>query len=525
MECTCVRQTELPNASKLFTDLVYHPERVRAFYPHPPQNPESYVAAAREVNLSPERRAALVSALREQNGPSASLDLLAKPETVAVVTGQQVGLFSGPSYTIYKALTAASLARELTERGIPAVPVFWLATEDHDFAEVNHTWVFDPNHRPVKLEVNGSAGDRQPVGEVRLSSVPIDNLRAALGGFPFGAEIVDRVGQAYTPGRTLGQAFSALLRDLLEPFGILQIDPMAPAVRELAAPIMREALEKATELKRLVLERNRELNAAGYHAQVHVEDETSFFFLLENGRRIALRKHNGDYVSPEGHFAPQQLMERAERLSPNALLRPVVQDWILPTVAYIGGPAELAYLAQSEVMYRALLGRMPVPVHRSGFTVVDQRSRKLMNRYGLCLSDFFHGEQMLRERISASLVPSRLAGVLDETKSAVAQAVQRLEAELAEFDPTINAAVRKSYSKIAYQLSKVERKAGREMLARDERAARDAASLAGLIYPHKHLQERLYSIIPFLAKHGPGLIQEISENIHLECPDHQLLVA
>jgi bacillithiol synthase len=256
-----------------------------------------------------------------------------------------------------------------------------------------------------------------------------------------------------------------------------------------------------------------------------VEDETSFFFLLENGRRIALRKHNGDYASAEGHFSPQQLMDRADHLSPNALLRPVVQDSMLPTVAYIGGPAELAYLAQSEVMYRELLGRMPVPVHRSGFTVVDQHSRKLMNRYGLCLSDFFHGEQALRERISASLVPSRLTGLLDETKTAVAQAVQRLEGDLTEFDPTINAAVRKSYSKIAYQLSKVERKVGREMLARDTRAARDAASLSGLIYPHKHLQERLYSILPFLAKHGPGLIQEIAENIHLECPDHQLLVA
>src|SRR5580704_7015519 len=125
MECTCVRHTDLPHASKLFADLVYHPDRVRAFYPLPPQNPESYVAAARQVNLSAERRAALVSALREQNGPSASLDLLAKPDTVAVVTGQQVGLFSGPAYTIYKALTAARLARELTGQGIPAVPVFW----------------------------------------------------------------------------------------------------------------------------------------------------------------------------------------------------------------------------------------------------------------------------------------------------------------------------------------------------------------------------------------------------------------
>jgi bacillithiol biosynthesis cysteine-adding enzyme BshC len=525
MECTCVRQTELPHTSKLFADLVYHPDRVRAFYPYSAQDPESYVSAARQVNLSAERRAALVSVLREQNGPSASLDLLAKPGTVAVVTGQQVGLFSGPAYTIYKALTAAGLARELTERGIPAVPVFWLATEDHDFAEVNHAWVFDAEHRPVKLEIEGAGAPNQPVGEVRLTSVPIDGLRESLREFPFGAEVTERVAQAYIPGRTVGQAFGALLRDLLGSFDILQIDPMAQGVRALAAPTLRAALAQAPELKKLVLDRNRELNAAGYHAQVHVEDETSFFFLLDNGRRIALRKHNGNYVSSDARFTPEDLMERADRVSPNALLRPVVQDSILPTVAYIGGPAELAYLAQSEVLYRALLGRMPVAVHRSGFTVLDQHSRKLLTRYTLCLSDFFHGEDILSERVAAALVPQGLRGVVDETRGAVTEAVHRLETQLATFDPTLDAAVRKSYNKIAYQLSKIERKVGREMLARDQRASHDASLLVGLIYPRKHLQERLYSIIPFLAKHGFGLIQELSENINLHCPDHQLLVA
>jgi bacillithiol synthase len=525
MECTCVRQTELPHTTKLFADLVYHPDRVRSFYPYTPQDPESYAAAAKQVNLSPDRRAALVSALREQNGPSESLNLLAQPGTVAVVTGQQVGLFSGPAYTVYKALTAARLAKELTGRGIPAVSVFWLATEDHDFAEVNHAWVFNAEHQPVELEINGAQGSNQPVGEVRLGSVPIDSLREALREFPFGAEVADRVAMAYIPGRTMGQAFSELLRDLLGGFGILQIDPMAPAVRTLAAPTIRAALEQAQELKQLVLERNRELNAAGYHAQVHVDDETSLFFLLENGRRLALRRRNGNYVSTDGRFSPEELMDRADRISPNALLRPVVQDSMLPTVAYIGGPAELAYLAQSAVLYRTLLGRMPVPVHRSGFTIVDQRGRKLMNRYQLCLNDFFHGEDALRERMASALIPEGLRGVVEETRGGLSQAVERLESQLAAFDPTLDAAVRKSYNKIAYQLAKIERKVGREMMVRDERASHDASYLSGLIYPRKHLQERLYSIIPFLAKHGFALIQELAENVHLDCPDHQLLVA
>lgn len=524
MECTCIRHTELPHTTKLFADLVYNPDRVRTFYPYPPYDPESYAAAARQIELSSERRAALVAALREQNGPGAALERLAEPGTVAVVTGQQVGLFSGPAYTVYKALTAARLAKQLTERGIPAVPVFWLATEDHDFAEVNHAWVFDGAHKAVKLEIDGATGSNQPVGEMRLASVPVDELRAALRELPFGAEVADQVAMAYRPGRTLGQAFGALLRELLGAYDILQIDPMAPAVRELAAPVIRSAVGQAPELKRLVMERNRELNAAGYHAQVHVEDETSFFFLLENGRRIALRKQNGNYLSPDGRYSPEQLMDRATRISPNALLRPVVQDSILPTVAYIGGPAELAYLAQADVLYRVLLGRRPVAVHRSGFTVLDRRSRKLLDRYGLCLPDFFHGEAALRERMAAALVPSGLTGVLEQTRSTVGQNVQRLEGELAKFDPTLDTAVRRSYNKIAYQLAKIERKVGREMLARDERATHDALYLNNLIYPSKHLQERFYSVIPLLAKHGPELIGQLYDGIHLECPDHQLLV-
>ncbi|HKW97115.1 MAG TPA: bacillithiol biosynthesis cysteine-adding enzyme BshC [Bryobacteraceae bacterium] len=525
MECTCVRHTELPHSTKLFTDLIYHFERVRTFYPYAPYSPDSYKDAAKQVNLSPERRAALVFALKEQNGPSATLDLLAQPGTVAVVTGQQVGLFSGPAYTIYKALTAARLAKELSAKGIPAVPIFWLATEDHDFAEVNHTWIFNAKHQPVKLEINGSAGANQPVGQIRMNAPPVDALRDAIRDFPYGAEAADAIGRAYVPGRTMGEAFGALLRDLLGEHEVLQIDPMAPAIRELAAPTIRAALAQAPELKRLVLERNRELIQAGYHAQVHVEDESSFFFLLENGRRVPLRRKNGDYITPTGRYSPEQLAERAAQISPNALLRPVVQDSILPTVAYIGGPAELAYLAQAAVLYRALVGRMPVAVNRSGFTVLDQRSRKLMDRYRLCLNDFFHGEEALRERLARSLVPEQLAGALEHTRQATGQAVEGLEGQLAGFDPTLDRALRTSYRKIAYQFSKIERKVAREMLVRDQRAGADADYLAGLIYPHKHLQERLYSVVPFLAKHGFGLIGELWDNIHLECPDHQLLVA
>jgi bacillithiol synthase len=523
MHCTCVRQSELPNTTRLFADVLYHPDRTAPFYRHPVRDLDDYRAAAGEVQLSDDRRAALVAALQVQNPPSPALRKLAEAGTVAVVTGQQVGLFSGPAYTIYKVLHAIKTAAWLTENGIPAVPMFWLATEDHDFAEVNHTWVFGREHRPEKLEMRRSVSG-QPVGDVELVAPPVSELRAAMQGLPFSEEVVGLVEETYRAGNTMGKAFGELIRRLLAEFDVLQIDPMLPAFRELAAPAIRAAVEAAPELTARLLERNRELAEAGYHAQVHIEDHTSLVFLLENGKRLALRRHEHEYTLNGRRFTTEELMERAASLSPNAVLRPVVQDSMLPTVAYIGGPAEIAYLAQSETVYRTILGRMPVAVPRTGFTILDARSVKLMDRYGLALPDFFQGEDRLRERISVKLAPPRLTGAMRETTATVESAVARLRGELAAFDPTLALALDRSAKKIQYQLGKIERKAGREAMRRDERAARDAASLCGLIYPERHLQERLYSILPFLAKHGLDLIGQIYGAIELECTDHRLMV-
>jgi bacillithiol biosynthesis cysteine-adding enzyme BshC len=483
---------------------------------------EAYQAAARQIEFSAERRAALIDALRVQNPESPALQRLAQPGTAVVATGQQVGLFSGPCYTIYKVLHAVKLAAWLSANGLPAVPVFWLATEDHDFAEVNHAWVFGADHQPRKLEMR-RASVEQPVGDVTLAAPPLRELRAAMHGLPFGEEVADLVEETYRAGNTMGKAFSELLRRLLAEFDILYLDPMLPAFRALAAPALASAVRAAGDLTDGVLARNRELAAAGYHAQVHVEDHTSFVFLLENGKRLALRRTGDEYVHNSRRFTSQELIDRAASLSPNAILRPVIQDSMLPTVSYIGGPAEIAYLAQSEALYRLLLGRMPVAVPRAGFTILDNRSAKLMERDHLSLGDFFHGEISLKERVASQLVPAELAGRMRESAATVGSAVARMRADLVAFDPTLAKALDRSARKIDYQLAKMERKTGREVLRRDEHAARDAASLYGLIYPERHLQERLYSILPFLAQHGLDLTNSIHQAIELECSDHRLM--
>ncbi len=525
MPTGCLRHTELPHTTKLHADLVYHFDRVSRFYGFDHNEAASYQAAAGQIDFTAAQRASLVETLEEQNGGSPQLSLLAQPGTAAVVTGQQVGLFSGPCYTIYKALSAARLARRLTEQRIPAVTVFWLATEDHDLAEVNHCWSFDGSLRPVRIAFDMEPGGQRPVGGVAPAQYPVAALRESLAAWPHGEEITALVESCYSGGRPLGEAFGNLLRKLLAGYGILFLDPMRPAVRSLAAPLIRRAVERAPDLYRLLSERSRELESSGYHAQVLVEPETSLFFVLEGGQRLALRRNGGDYVAGGQRWDAARLAARAETLSPNVLLRPIVQDYLLPTIAYVGGPAELAYLAQCEVAYRALLGRMPVAVPRSGFTLLDARAAKLLSRYELPVTACFHGVEPLRESIAGRLVPPELRAEFDLSQQETLSAIDRLRGRVAAMDGSLGAAVDKSRAKIAYQLAKIEGKVARESLRRDQRARDGAAYLFNLIHPEKHLQERLYSILPFLARHGTGLIDRLFAHVRLDCPDHIVLDA
>jgi bacillithiol synthase len=524
MECSCVRQTEIPGASKLFADLIYHFDRVDDLYSHKPNDAESLLAATK-FDFPDDRRAALVRALTPLNPGNPSLDALAQPGTVAVVTGQQVGLFSGPAFTVYKALTAIKAARELTARGATAVPVFWLATEDHDFAEVDHVWVFGPDYQPKKIRIGGSPDDAsRPVGGIALRDIPIPELRDALAGLPFADDAVALVERAYRPGETMGSAFARLIRELFGSWGLLVIDPMEHSLREMAAPLMKQAVERMPDLVDALMVRSKELVERGYHAQVLVDKNTSLAFLLQGDERIPMRRSNGEFIARHEKFSARELAARAEDLSANALLRPVVQDYLLPTAAYVGGPAELAYLAQSQVLYQRLMERQPAAFPRACFTLLDERSHRRMVRYCLNPTDMFAGEQAVHAAIAGRLVPEGLRQRLDQTKTAFSNALDALSGDLRKFDVTLDAGLETSRRKIEYQVGKIARKAATQIMVRDEQAVRDARSLNGLVFPEKHLQERLYSIIPLLAKFGPGLVDEIYSAVRIDCPDHQFVV-
>ena len=522
MEPSCVHQTSIPGTSKLYGDYLYCYERVSGFYPRHFSDLEGLTQAARALEFPDERRAQIVAALRTGNSGSAALERLSKAGTVAVVTGQQVGLLSGPVYTIFKALTAIRLAKELERSGVPAVPVFWLATEDHDLAEIDHAWVYDNNASPSRIAVKGSSLQNIPVGDVAIDDFPVDAVQQALGELPFAEDVLALVRKHYGSQTTFSRSFHGFVKEVLTGFDLIFLDPLQPEIRSLAAPFLGEVAHRVPELTDALRKRNTELEEAGYHAQVHVDPNASLLFLLENERRNPIKFRDGVFTARERSYSDDELASLGEQISPNALLRPVMQDYLLPTVSYIGGPAEVAYMAQSQVLYQRLLGRMPVIYPRNSFTLLDDRAVKLLSRYRLSVEDLLTSQDRVKSTVAGKLVPENLRSDLTALRSNLTTAMSEMREKLLKFDPTLADATDKSMAKIGYQVDKINAKTARETMRRDQHAAADTEYLINLIYPQRHLQERFYSVVPMLAEHGLDLPQRLYKMIQLSCPDHMV---
>ncbi|HLX75970.1 MAG TPA: bacillithiol biosynthesis cysteine-adding enzyme BshC, partial [Terriglobales bacterium] len=364
MRTECLPFTLIPHTTPLFTDLLYSYPKVRQFFPRSPDLAQWATQEAGAIRYEDSRRKKVAAILERQNRSwGASPEALKNLERLragafCVVTGQQVGLFGGPLYAIFKALGAIRLAQKASELGADCVPVFWLATEDHDLEEINHTTLLAGDGSLQAVATSTQGAPDAPVSEIRLGEEirqPLEDAAAALGD----SEITDLLRRCYRPGETLGSAFAKLFSALAGRWGVVMLDASDPELHALAQPIYHAAIERAEELDQALLERDRELLSSGYHDQVKVTELSTLLFTIENGSRVVI--HRGDGVArPAGFRIGQERLGREELLqridaepqhfSANVLLRPVVQDYLLPTLAYTGGPAECAYFAQAAVV-------------------------------------------------------------------------------------------------------------------------------------------------------------------------------
>jgi len=537
----CLPFTQIPHTSKLFTDFLSYSPRVQPFYPHSPHCSEWLKAESEAVQYDPFRRERVSAILERQNkswdaSPQTltNLDRL-RHGAVAVVTGQQVGLFGGPAFSLYKALTAVKLAEEASAAGVDAVPVFWLATSDHDLAEVNHISIPASDGVLRTLTTSSHALPGAPVSDVRLGDdiLPlVEEVSALLGD----SEAVRSLRESYRPGETMGSAFARFYARLFGEWGVILLDAADPELHQLAAPLYRAAIERAAELDSALLNRGRDLENAGYEQQVKVTASSVLLFALHNGARTAIhRRENspgdeefviGSEVGAE-KLSPSQLLDRIsatpENFSPNVLLRPVVQDYLLPTLAYAGGAAEAAYFAQAGAVYRILSGRVTPILPRFSATLVETKVQHKLEHYGLRVLDAFQGPEALRNALAAGALPAGLQAAFDRANQSVDESFTALQEALAQLDTTLVEASQTGASKVRYQLDRLRERALAAELRRSEVVGRHAEWLSNSLYPARALQERGVAGIYFLARHGMELLQAIHDNLRTDCHDHQIL--
>jgi bacillithiol biosynthesis cysteine-adding enzyme BshC len=533
----------IPHQSKLFLDYLKDPLSLRSFYPEAVRfHHELAERAPRVLAAHRTDRDALCDALGALNTAwgagretLANVERLRSADAVAVVTGQQVGLFTGPLYTIYKALSAVKLAGCLTQRGTEAVPVFWMATEDHDWDEVLSAEVIACDGRLATTSVPAEwHAEGEAVGGVRADERLEETIRHLFDLLPsseFLPELEKLIRDSYQPGRGFGEAFARILTALVSRYGLVLLDPVDARLKRLSAPLYAEAARRAPEIAAALDLRSRELEASGYHAQVHTSTDAFPLFMhdADGARRALVRNAGGRYAlkGSEQEWTAEELAELAarepERFSPNVTLRATVQDFLLPTIAYFGGAAEIAYFAQTAEVYR-VLARPATPIlHRASLTIVERRTGRTLERYGLKLEDFFAGLDAVIARVVEEHLGADVARSLDETDAAVARALDELRESLSSFDTTLGDALSTGRRKIEHQLEGLRTRFHRAQMARDRAVLRQLERAANTLYPEKALQERHLNITSLIARHGRYTLEWLHDAIDIGTNEHQII--
>ena len=523
--------------SLLFRDYLLGSDRIAPFYDGGRWDIDALAGAARASLELPRRRQDLAAALvrqQESRGAAAAARRardLGDARATAVVTGQQAGLFGGPLYVLYKALAAIKAAAILERRcGAPVVPVFWVAADDHDFAEVRSTAVLDeagqirtvryaPVHEPIGL----------PAARVVLDET-ITPLVAELGrALPSGLHrdtVLELLGNAYRPGVSLSDGFARFVSALLPDLVVL--DASDPALKALTIPVMTREVLESSPTSRLAVEAGEALLAAGYHQQVPVRSGFLNLFVFMEEERRALGSVNGSIeVRGLGRRIPvgdaaRMIESDAGPWSAGVLLRPLAQDLMLPTAGYVGGPAEIAYHGQIGPSYRHFGIPRPVLLPRPSVTVIEPGQARALETEGLRLPDLQTDPETLLSRWTRDAYP-QVEEAFTATRLAVEREMAIVEERLAALDPTLRAATDSARGRALHQIESLHEKATRNLKKRDQTRADRLRRTRDALLPGGSFQERGLGLVSLVARHGPAVIQDLLARIDPWARGHQVI--
>ena len=520
----------IPGQTSLFLDYLDSAPPALRFYSHAPTigNLEQFARYGLAHLRFPRKE--IASILKRQNelygsnpGILDQIEELAKPDSVAVLTGQQVGIFGGPLYTIYKALTALHLAQELKNRGIRAVPIFWMETEDHDFSEATLHSVRDSATSSTLVDYGKKLFEESEVRMRSVGSIPFpESIRAAtreyfrrLADSRYKSQAQAEMESAYKPGNTFARSFAMWMRQVLREFGLILFDPCVPEVKALAASVFQKALSDADSIQAALRQQNQELLAAGFHAQVSVQEKSTVLFLLSEGKRQVLERHPSGFrlKNSDRVFSKEELLKWAqqepEKFSPNVLLRPIVQDYLFPTAAYVGGSSEVAYFAQIKALYSLFDRPMPLIWPRNSFTLLEPEIGRAMDQLGLNLQSCFSGKELLYEGAIRAAGFSEALAKIEALQDSLNQGLDGIRPHIQAIESGLIFTLENAQKKIQFN---VQRLKSRLVKMETTQSASLIPTLDGILnqcYPHGRLQERAMSPLPFLARYGPLFIEKL----------------
>jgi bacillithiol biosynthesis cysteine-adding enzyme BshC len=528
--------------SDLFFDYLSDYRKVAPFFPGNFREPAEFEKVAHTIHLSAAARDTVADVLEEQNrtfGASpksfANIALLRRPNTYAVVTGQQVGLFAGPLYTLFKTITAVKLASYLKTRfpALDFVPVFWLEGEDHDFAEMNHIGILTGENRPVTVEyLHGEALPERnlgPIGELVFNEAltrTYDTLEGSLAPSEYTRALLERVRAHYRQGKSFNQAFAGWMASLFGDRGIVFISPNHPGLKRLLGPLFEREIVEFPKTSQLVITQSAELEKS-YHAQIKAKSVNLFMF--HKGGRYLIEPRETDFsLKGTRHFIPKDELARIARetpelLSANVVLRPLCQDTLLPTVAYVAGPAEISYHAQLTPVYADLGIPQPIIFPRASASLLEERVQRAMEKYGLDVVEFFEDINKVTTRVVEQIAEVKLEQVFTNTSRRIHESLTELRFGLNEVDPTLLGALENAVTRIDQNVGVLKEKAIAAQKRRNETAVRQVERAANSLLPNGGLQEREINVLYFMNKYGPDVIDRLVAQLDIHSFAHQIV--
>lgn len=532
---------KLPGYNRLFTDYIYDFKIISAFYEHGYEDADSFKdAIGKRKNLYSVNRAEISRILTEQNksfnSSEKAFDNISKlktDNTFTVVTGQQIGLLTGNYYTIIKAINAIQLSYFLSEKfqDYNFIPVFWLECEDHDFPEINNINIFDKNNNPVNLRyfTGGEEKEKyvQPTGTILADEniEPfINNLFGNLLQTEFSELLLDYSRRAYRNGIDLKTSFARFLNYILKEKGLVFIDPSDKEIKKLLIPVFERELNTYPQGCELMIDTSAKLEVQ-YEPQIKPKP-VNIFYICENGRYL-LEPSPGNSFSLKNarkkfdrQYIMNDLYSHPENFSPNVALRPICQDFILPSVSYIGGPSEVAYFAQLKPLYRFFNNSMPVIFPRTSVTIIENRIQNFLLKFDISFEELFD-EHTVTNKIMKSVNEINVDDILSSFTGSFNGLVYETGNQIRSIDKNLETLFQNKSAKFLESLGNVKQKIIETQIKQNESTVKKLKSIISNVYPNNNLQERHINIVYFLNKYGPDFFDLLFKDIKLFVKGHQ----